>query len=158
MCITDPSSKNKVYIVAKKFFILSASLRWWWCANTKGLSEKVLVLVSRNETEGNKISISSRKLKSVCDETQNLNGTESETFFQSHFFSIPNLILFSIPIFFRYRIRYFFWYQNFSKPIPILFPIPNFFETDTDTFIDTKIFRNRYRKTWKGFETESETF
>ena len=65
---------------------------------------------------------------------------------------------FSDTKFFWNRYRYFFRYQKFSKPIPILFPIPNFFETDTDTFIDTKIFRNRYRKTGKGFETESETF
>ena len=69
----------------------------------------------------------------VCDETQNLNETESETFFRYQFFSIPNPILFSIPNFFRYRYRYFFRYQknrnryqyfyryqNFSKPIPIL--------------------------------------
>ena len=32
-----------------------------------------------------------------------------------------------------------------SKPIPILCPIPKISETDTDTFFDTKIFRNRYR-------------
>ena len=41
---------------------------------------------------------------------------------------------------------------------PILFSIQIFFKTDTDTFFDTKIFRNRYRyhqKTWKGFETET---
>ena len=35
--------------------------------------------------------------------------------------------------------------QNFSKPIPILFMRAKFFETDTDTFFDTEIFRNRYR-------------
>ena len=79
--------------------------------------------------------------RAVCDETQNLNETESETFFRYQFFSI----LFSIPIFFRYRYRYFFRYQNFTKPIPILFSIPNFFETDTDTFFDTKKKRNRYQ-------------
>ena len=32
---------------------------------------------------------------------------------------------------------------NFLKPI--LFSIPKIFETDTDTFFDTKIFQNRYR-------------
>ena len=47
--------------------------------------------------------------------------------------------------FFRNRYRYFYRYQNFSKPIPILLSIPKIFETDTDTFFDTKIFRNRYR-------------
>ena len=82
---------------------------------------------------------------SVCDETQNLNETESETFFRYQIFLIPNPILFPIPIFFRYRYRYFFRYQNFTKPIPILFSIPKFFETDTDTFFDTNFFRNRYR-------------
>ena len=98
--------------------------------------------------------------KAVCDETQNLNETESETFFRYQIFSIPNPILFPIPIFFRYRYRYFFRYQNFTKPIPILFSIPKFFETDTDTFFDTKNFRNRYRYHPKkvskprSFETE----
>ena len=81
----------------------------------------------------------------MCDETQNLNETESETFFRYQIFSIPNPILFPIPIFFWYRYRYFFRYQNFTKPIPILFSIPKFFETDTDTFFDTNFFRNRYR-------------
>ena len=56
--------------------------------------------------------------RTVCDEIQNLNETESETFSDTKFF--------------RYRIRYFFRYQIFSK-------------TNTDTFIDTKNFRNRYR-------------
>ena len=57
----------------------------------------------------------------------------------------PNPKLFSDTKFFRYRIRYFFRYQFFSIPIPILFSIPKFFETNTDTFFDTQIFRNRYR-------------
>ena len=68
-------------------------------------------------------------LIAVCDETQNLSETESETFFRYQFFSIPNPILFSIPNFFRYR--YFFRYQIF-------------FETDTVTVFNTKIFQNRY--------------
>ena len=59
----------------------------------------------------------------VSDQTKNLNETETETFF---------------------------WYQNFSIPNPILFSIPKFFDTnikffETDTFFDTKFFRNRYR-------------
>ena len=110
------------------------------------------------------------RFATVCDETQNLNETESETFFRYQIFSIPNPILFSIPIFFdtdtdtffdtkilRNRYQYFFRYQNFSKPIPILFSIPNFFETDTDTFLDTNKFRNRYRyyrNNRKSFEIE----
>ena len=53
--------------------------------------------------------------------------------------------LFSDTKIFRYRIRYFFRYQNFPKPIPILFSIPKIFETDTDTFFETYFFRNRYR-------------
>ena len=44
--------------------------------------------------------------------------TESDTFFDTNFFPIPN---------------------------PILFLIPKFFETNTNTFSDTKFFRNRYR-------------
>ena len=50
--------------------------------------------------------------------------------------------------------RYFFWCQNFWKPIPIFFPIPNFFETDTKTFFDTKNVQNRYRYHKKRFETK----
>ena len=104
----------------------------------------------------------------VCDETQNLNETESETFFRYQFFSIPNPILFSIPIFFRNRYRYFyryqkisipilFWYQNFLKPILILFPRPIFFrnqfffETDTNTIKNMEKFQNRiWKKLWTG--------
>ena len=39
-------------------------------------------------------------LSAVCDDTQNLNETESETFSDTKFFPIPNPILFSIPNFF----------------------------------------------------------
>ena len=61
----------------------------------------------------------------MCDETQNLNETESETFFRYQIFPIPNPILLSIPFFFdtesdtffRYRIRYFFQYQIFRYRI-----------------------------------------
>merc|ERR1712024_288462 len=41
--------------------------------------------------------------------------------------------------------KHFFEFHIFSKPIPILFSIPKNFETDTDTFSDTKKNRNRYR-------------
>jgi len=141
-------------------------------------------------------------LTAVCDDTQNLNETESETFFRYriryffryHFFPIPKLILFSIPKFsdtesettkkmekFRNRevskpkrhlnypkseqnlIQNFFRYQIFSIPNPILFPIPNFSDTETDPFFDTKIFRYRIRNHQKNgkvskprsFETET---
>ena len=46
---------------------------------------------------------------------------------------------------FQNRYRFFVQYQNFLKPIPILFLIPKFSETDTDTFFDTKNFWNQYR-------------
>ena len=47
----------------------------------------------------------------VCDDTQNLNQTESETFLRYQIFPIPN---------------------------PKLFSIHNFFDTEPDTFFDTK--------------------
>ena len=56
--------------------------------------------------------------KTVCDETQNLNDTDSETFFR---------------------------YQIFSRPIPRLFSVPKFFETDSETFFGTHFFRDRFR-------------
>ena len=65
-------------------------------------------------------------------------------------------VLFQYKIF-RNRYQYFFRYQIFSKPIPILFSIPKISETNTDTFFDTKKFRNRYQyhqNNWKSFETE----
>ena len=72
----------------------------------------------------------------VCDDNQNLNETESETFFR---------------------------YQIFPMPNPILFSIPNFFDTVSDTFFKTKFFRYRFWnhiKDWKvskprSFETET---
>ena len=66
---------------------------------------------------------------SVCDDNQNLNETESETFFDTKFF--------------RYRIRYFFRYQIFTIPNPILFTIPNFFDTESETIQKMEKFRNR---------------
>ena len=59
----------------------------------------------------------------MCDDTQNLNETESETFFRYQILPIPN---------------------------PILFPIPNIFNTKSDTFFDTKIFRYRIRNHLKN--------
>ena len=52
---------------------------------------------------------------------------------------------FPIPIFFDTESDTFFDTKFFPIPIPILFSIPNFFETDTDTFFDTKKNRNRYQ-------------
>ena len=70
---------------------------------------------------------------SVCDETQNLNDTDSETFFRYQIFSrlIPRLC--SVPKKFRDRFRDFFWYQIFSRPVPRLFSVPNFFDSGSDT-------------------------
>ena len=69
----------------------------------------------------------------------------------------------NLKLFFRYRIRYFFRYQIFSIPNPILFPILNFYNTESDTFHDTKFFRYRIRNHPKNgkvlkprsFETET---
>ena len=52
----------------------------------------------------------------VCDKTQNMNATESETFFRYQFFLIPN---------------------------PILLSIPNFFDTESETILKMEKFRNR---------------
>ena len=51
----------------------------------------------------------------VCDDTQNLNETESETFSRYQFFPIPNPILFSIPNFFDAESNSFL-ILNFSIP------------------------------------------
>ena len=102
----------------------------------------------------------------VCDETQNLNETES-------FFPIPNIFDTESNTFFDtnfFPIAIIFSIQHFTKPKPILFSIPNFFKTDTDTFFwnqnfsnwnrylfYTKNFGNRFwyhRNNWKSFETE----
>ena len=65
-------------------------------------------------------------------------------FLQFRLFEFQYFLIFSDTfqwqIFFRNQIRYSFRYQNFSKPNPILFLIPNFLETCTDIFFDTKIF------------------
>ena len=69
----------------------------------------------------------------MCDETQNLNDTDSETFFR---------------------------YQNFSRPILRLFSVPKFIETDSETFFGTKIFRDRFRDSFSVpsfFDSGSET-
>ena len=88
-------------------------------------------------------------LVTVCDETQNLNETESETFFRYQFFAIPNPILFSIPNFSDTESDTFFDTKFFPIPIPILFSIPKFFETDTDT-----IKKNGKVSKPRSFETE----
>jgi len=119
--------------------------------------------------------------KAVCDDTQNLTETESETFFDTDFLDHPNhqcifwdwsalqklriLLLEVISLwrypksesktffdtkFYRYRIRYFFQYQVFTIPNPILFPIPNFFDTESETIQKMKKFRKP-----RSYETET---
>ena len=66
--------------------------------------------------------------EAVCDDTQNLNETESETFSDTKFF--------------RHRIHYFL--------------IPNFFYTESDTFFfKTKFFdtESETNKKWESFKT-----
>ena len=84
--------------------------------------------------------------KSVCDETQNLNKTESKTFPilnflipKSTLFSMPNFsdtesntFLIPKPLLFQYRNRYFFYI--------------NFFDTESDTI---KKIENRNVTHWK---------
>ena len=91
--------------------------------------------------------IGCREGGAVCDETQNLNDTDSKTFFRYQIFSRP------IPRLFRY--------QNFSRPIPRLFSVPKFFETGSATFFGTKIFRDWFRDSISVpnfFDSGSETF
>ena len=121
------------------------SVCWQWkhtpCASDTGSRKVIFFLpkISRQFVQD--------LFLTVCDETQKLNKTESKTFFpipiffdtesdtfsNTNFFLKPTPILFSIPKFsetdtnpffdnkiFWNRYRYFFRYQNFQKPIPIL--------------------------------------
>ena len=81
----------------------------------------------------------------MCDETQNLNETESETFFRYQFFPKPIPILFSIPNF-------------FETDTDTFFSIPKFFETDKDTLKKMEKFRNREELKPRSFETEMSHF
>ena len=90
-----------------------------------------------------------------------------------NFFPIPNFSdtesdTFIDIIFFRYRIRYFFRNQIFSilNPKffqykictirnPILFPRPNFFDTEYETIKKIEKFRNREVSKPRSFETET---
>ena len=66
-------------------------------------------------------------LIAVCDNTQNLNETESNTFFDTKFVDTESDTFFSTKSFW-YRIRYFFRYQIFQYQIQYFF-IQNFFNT-----------------------------
>ena len=62
----------------------------------------------------------------MCDDTQNLNKIESESFFRYQIFPIPNPILFSIP--------------NVFDTESDTFSIPNFSDTESDTSFDINFF------------------
>ena len=72
-------------------------------------------------------------LGAVCDETQNLNDTDSETFFRYQIFLRPVPILFSVPKFSETGSGTFFGTNFFSRPVPGLFSVPNFSDTDSYT-------------------------
>ena len=93
----------------------------------------------------------------VRENSENDGGGGWQCVTKPKIWTIPIPILFSDTNFFRYRYRYFLRYQNFTKPIPILFSIPKLFETDT--FFHTKFFRNQYRYFLKPkiFETDTDT-
>ena len=110
----------------------------------------------------------------VCDETQNLNDTDSETFFRYQIFSRPIPRLFSVPKIFETDSETFFWYQIFSRPILRAFLVTKFVETDSKTFFryqnssrliprlffGTQFFRDRFRDFFRYqffFETGSDT-
>merc|ERR1712020_437668 len=84
-----------------------------------------MIFITFNEKE--------TQYESVCDETQNLNDTDSETFFR---------------------------YQNFPRPVPRLFSVPEKSETGSGTFFGTKKNRDRFRDFFRYqifFETDSDT-
>ena len=61
----------------------------------------------------------------------------------------------------NFRDRDFFLRPKFLRPVPILFFQTKIFETDTETFFETKYFRDRYRDFFSRlniFETDTETF
>ena len=58
--------------------------------------------------------------------------TGSETFFGTKFFETGSGTFFGTKFFWD-RFRDFFRYQIFSRPVPRLFSVPNFFETGSDT-------------------------
>ena len=131
--------------------------------------------------------------EAMCDDTQNLNKTETETFSDTNSDTflkqnfILNLIFFWYRIryhlkngkvlksrsfetetspkmpqiwtkpnrnIFPYRNRYFFLYQIFLIPNPILFSIPNFICTESETIKKIEKFQNREVLKPRSFETE----
>ena len=123
----------------------------------------------------------------VCDDSQNLNETESETFFfQYQTFTILNPICFNIIFLYQFfLILNFFSILNpkhpknwkvlkprtekFRNRLPKypksernwiwIFLIPNIFYTESDSFSDSKFFRYRIRHffRYQFFYTKSET-
>ena len=100
----------------------------WPVGNLKQRSRWLIVISSNNN--GFWGLCSDLIIPPVCDETQNLNDTDSK-----------------IP--------------NFPRPVPGLFPIPNSFETNSNTFfLVVEIFEigSRIFSVPKLFETGSGTF
>ena len=88
--------------------------------------------------------------KPVCDDTQNLNKAESESFFRYQIVLIPIPILFQYQIFSDTESDTFFNTKFFPIPNPILFSIPNFYDTESDTIQKIgKVLKPR------SFETET---
>ena len=76
----------------------------------------IITIVIHHHHEDDHLDIEVVSSMAVCDETKNLNETESETFFRYQFFPILN---------------------------PILFSISNFFATESETNQKIEKFRNR---------------
>merc|ERR1712020_789144 len=91
-----------------------------------------MIFITFNEKE--------TQYESVCDETQNLNDTDSETFFRYQNFPRPVPRLFSVPKKSETGSGTFFGTKFFSRPVPILFSVPKKIETDSGTFFGTKFF------------------
>ena len=109
---TTPLQKGQIKI---NFFFY-----WSFFPASKDAPE--VMYISEWVSEGTTRDFTDVTLVSVCDDTQNLNETKSETLFQ---------------------------YQIFPTPNPILFSIPNFFDTNTKSMLNPKP-----SKKWEGFEIE----
>ena len=87
-------------------------------------------------------------LPTVYEDTQNLNKTESQTFFRYQIFPIPNpkppkkWKSFETKTFWKRNITQNT--QNLNESKSEIFLIPNFFDTESDPFSDTKFLWNQY--------------
>ena len=69
----------------------------------------------------------------VCDGTRNVERYRYRYFFRYQIFSIPIPVLFSVPNFSDTGSETFFRYQILPIPVPRLFSVPNFSDTGSDT-------------------------